>query len=529
LLLKLSNWAFDQEMDVASLSMAFSRLKGVQMTAPRKLEIVKVALDKRKGLRYVYTVEVDVHEVIDVEHMNRENRQVNVNKVKEMEPPPLEAVEGLAGKKMVVVGSGPAGMFAAYALVKSGAEVVVLERGQAVKERLGKVRALFQEGLHDSESNICFGEGGAGTFSDGKLTTRKNHPWIRFIFDFWVECGAPAEISTAGKPHIGTDRLRAVVVTMRKKFIEMGGEVRFETTAKDLVVEGDRVKRVICEGGPDIDEPDGLVWASGHSARDSFHMLNNVGLKMEAKPFAVGVRIEHPQALVNHWLHRDKVKEDLGAADYKVVCNLSETRSVYSFCMCPGGQVVCSSSHGGYHVVNGMSNYARNSDFANSGLVVKVGTEDFGEDDAMAGVRYQEGIEARAYESVGGGYEGPAQRVKDFIEGHKSETLPESSYRPSLTSVDLNEILPTPLCESLKDALLDFEKKFPGFGGDDALLIGTETRTSSPIRIPRNKDGRAENIDNFYPCGEGAGYAGGIVSAALDGLYVAQCLRKRYA
>lgn len=529
MLLKLSNWAFDREMDTSSLSMAFSKLKGVQMTAPRKLEIIKVALDKRKGLRYVYTVQVDVHEVIDVDHMNRENRQVNVNKVKEVVPPPLEPVEGLRGKKMVVVGSGPAGMFAAYALVKSGADVVVLERGQAVKERLDKVRALFRDGDHDGESNICFGEGGAGTFSDGKLTTRKNHPWIRFIFDFWVECGAPPEISVAGKPHIGTDRLRAVVVTMRKKFIELGGEIRFETMAKDLEVVDGKVRKVVCEGGADIEKPDGLIWASGHSARDSFHMLNEIGLVMEAKPFAVGVRIEHPQSLVNRWLHGDKKKEDLGAADYKVVCNISDTRSVYSFCMCPGGQVVCSSSHGGYHVVNGMSNYARNSAFANSGIVVKVGLEDFGSSDALAGVRYQEGIEARSFESVEGGYEGPAQRVTDYLEGKKSESLPESSYQPSLKAVDLNEVLPEALNKSLKEALLDFESKFPGFSGEEALLIGTETRTSSPIRIPRREDGRAENIENFYPCGEGAGYAGGIVSAALDGLFVAQCLRQRYA
>jgi uncharacterized protein len=316
---------------------------------------------------------------------------------------------------------------------------------------------------------------------------------------------------------------------MRKKFLQLGGEVRFETTAKDLVVENGKVTKVQCSGGPDIENPDGLVWASGHSARDSFYMLEGVGLKMEPKPFAVGVRIEHPQELVNRWLHGDRAKEGLGAADYKVVCNLSETRSVYSFCMCPGGQVVCSSSHDGYHVVNGMSNYARNSAFANSGLVVKVGVEDFGSDDALAGVRYQEGIEARAFGAVGKGYEGPAQRVKDFLEGRVSETLPESSYRPGLKAIDLNEVLPEALCLSLKDALQDFEAKFPGFSGKNALLIGTETRTSSPVRIPRHENGHSSNIDNFYPCGEGAGYAGGIVSAALDGLFVAQCLRQRYA
>jgi uncharacterized FAD-dependent dehydrogenase len=523
----LSNWTFDQAMDETSLAQAFARLKGVQMTTPREVKILKESMDKRKGLRYVYTVELEVGEMVDLERMSRENKRVQIRKSKVQEPVPQGRCEALVGKTVVVVGAGPAGMFAADTLAETGAKVILLERGEAVRQRLDKVRRLFKEAHLNGESNICFGEGGAGTFSDGKLTTRKNHPWIRYVLDYWVDLGAPPEIAVAGKPHIGTDRLRAVVVRMRKKLLSMGVDIRFDAKVTDLVIENGAVSEVIVEGHESILAPEAVIWATGHSARDSFHMLHKRGVPMESKPFAVGVRIEHPQELVNQWLHGDKKKQDLGAADYRVVCNISEDRSVYSFCMCPGGQVVCSSSHDGYHVVNGMSNYARNSAFANSGLVVKVGEQDFPGGDAMSGIRFQEDIEKKAYE-LAGGYLGPAQTAIDFLEGRVSASLPASSYVPGLVSVDLNEVLPKAVCENLKRALLEFEDKHPGFAGPQALLIGTETRTSSPLRIPRLKEGYSDGVSNFYPCGEGAGYAGGIISAALDGLFMGQCLRKRY-
>jgi uncharacterized FAD-dependent dehydrogenase len=345
--------------------------------------------------------------------------------------------------------------------------------------------------------------------------------------NFLVEMGAPEKIATSGKPHIGTDRLRAVVVNLRNKLEVMGVEVRFEAKVDGLTLADGKVKTLHIEGQDSITNCDAVVWASGHSARDSFKMLHDAGFAMEAKAFAVGVRIEHPQALVNQWLHGDEEKQDLGAADYRVACNISADRSVYSFCMCPGGQVVCSSSHEGYHVVNGMSNYARNSAFANSGLVAKVSEKDFDGVDGLAGIRFQENIEAKAHHAAQG-YLGPAQRVPDFLKGRLSDDLPKTSYVPGLTPADLNAILPSFICDNLKRALVEFEAKYPGFAGEDALLIGTETRTSSPVRIPRNEAGHVAEASNFYPCGEGPGYAGGIVSAALDGLYIAQCLRKTY-
>jgi uncharacterized protein len=511
-------------MNESSFSSAFAQLKGVQMTTPRSVKIVKESLDKRRGLRYVYTVEVEVGEMVDVERMAKENKGMHIRQGQDFDPVPLGPCPALTQKRIAVVGAGPAGMFAAHALAVAGAKVILLERGEDVSGRLKKVRRLFKEAILDGESNICFGEGGAGTFSDGKLTTRKNHPWIRHILDFLVEFGAPEEIAKAGKPHIGTDRLRAVVVRLRKKMIELGVEVKFEAKVNGLIIANKTITGLKVEGQEDIENLDAVVWASGHSARDSFEMLHQSGVQLEAKPFAVGVRIEHPQALVNQWLHGDAPKSDLGAADYRVVCNISEDRSVYSFCMCPGGQVVCSSSHTGFHVVNGMSNYARNSAFANSGLVVKVNETDFPDKSPLGGIRFQEDIERKAYEQSGG-YLGPAQRVPDFLAKRKSVDLPSSSYVPGLVSVNLHQVLPKAISDSLVRALLEFEARYPGFAGPEALLIGTETRTSSPVRIPRSESGESKNIANFYPCGEGAGYAGGIISAALDGLFITQCLR----
>lgn len=514
-------------MTTAELSTRFARLKGVQMTTPRSIVILKEALDKRHGLKYVYTVDVDVSENLDVKHITKANHGINVCESKTIAPVPLGRVSGMDQRHIVIVGAGPAGLFAAHACADSGAKVTLLERGHDVKQRLGKVRNLFKQGELDGESNICFGEGGAGTFSDGKLTTRKNHPWIRYAMEFLVENGAPPEIVTSAKPHVGTDRLRAVVVKTRKRLIAMGVNVCFGAKVSNLSLDNGRVCKIHVDGADDIEDFDDIVWASGHSARDSFKMLHKLGLPLEPKAFAVGVRIEHPQALVNRWLHGDEKKRELGAADYRVACNISADRSVYSFCMCPGGQVVCSSSHDGYHVVNGMSNYARNSAFANSGLVAKVGIKDFDGKDGLAGVRFQEDIEAKAH-AAAKSYLGPAQRVPDFLAGKLSDSLPPSSYSPGLVPIDLNQVLPPFICENLKRALHEFEAKYPGFAGEEALLIGTETRTSSPVHIPRDVDGSVHSLKNFFPCGEGLGYAGGIVSAALDGLFIAQCLRKRY-
>ncbi|MBF0199457.1 MAG: FAD-dependent oxidoreductase, partial [Planctomycetes bacterium] len=393
-------------------------------------------------------------------------------------------------------------------------------------KRVKTIGLLFNEAKLNKESNICFGEGGAGTFSDGKLTTRKNHPWIRWILDYLVDCGAPQEIATSGKPHIGSDRLRKVVIEMRKRLLAKGVRVEFGAHVSDMTLEGEAIQSLRCADGREWTELDAVIWATGHSARDSYRLLEEKKIPLESKAFAVGFRIEHPQELVNHWQHK-KCKEEVGAADYSVVHNIDKERSVYSFCMCPGGQIVCSSSHEGYHVVNGMSNYARNAQYANSGLVIKVSPADFPNKGVMAGIDFQCEIESKAYQSVGGRYVGPAQRVSDYMAGRISSDLPGSSYKPGLESVDMRTFLPEALKESMLKALPAFEKKFPGFSSSDALFIGTETRTSAPLRIPRKESGCSEGVSNFYPCGEGAGYAGGIISAALDGLYIGERIAQR--
>ena len=526
--LAISNWTFENTMDETNLFEAFAKLSSVQMTSPRSLEIIKESIDQRHKPRYVYTVHVDINENIACEALNKNNPGLHFRELSEKDlRGPVEKTRTIRDnpKKICVVGSGPAGMFAAHSLSMSGFDVTLLERGNDVPNRHKKVKALFSEGQLDSESNICFGEGGAGTFSDGKLTTRKNHPWIRWILSEFVRLGGPKEIIKAGKPHIGSDRLRALTIQFRKMLIENGVKVHFNQCVDDFKTEKSKIEKLCC-GESEYNCSDGIVWASGHSARDSYQLLHNKEIPLEAKPFAVGVRIEHQQAWVNRWKNMAETN-DL-AADYSVVCNLDKDNSVYSFCMCPGGQIVCSSSHEGYHVVNGMSNYRRNSEFANAGLVAKVSLDDFGSESPFDGLNYQAEIEKKAYEASGGTYKAPAQRVSDFLIQEKSKTLLPSSYQPGLIPCNFWEILPKKVCQNLKKALHQFEEKSPGFAGGGAQLIGTETRTSSPIRIPRNKDGAIDKFENFYPCGEGAGYAGGIISAALDGLYIADCLKKKY-
>jgi uncharacterized protein len=526
--LAVSNWSFSDAMSEEKLARAFSTLSGVQMTAPSHIEIIKESLDNRNKTRYVYTVHVEINDNIDVEGLNKKNKGMHFRPLKEEElQPPVSSkrIKREHQHKICVVGSGPAGMFAAHSLTMSGFQVTLIERGADIPKRHKKVKTLFAEGKLDSQSNICFGEGGAGTFSDGKLTTRKNHPWIRWILSEFVRFGGPSEILKAGKPHIGSDRLRALTIQFRKNLIENGVDVHFNTKIDSLDISNHKINS-LKSGLEEFDCKDGVVWACGHSARDSYELLFKNNIPIEAKPFAVGVRIEHHQDWVNRWKKTPK-DHDI-AADYSVVCNIDSSNSVYSFCMCPGGQIVCSSSHEGYHVVNGMSNYRRNSAFANAGLVAKVSCEDFGDNSPFAGLNYQAEIEKKAFEASNNSYLAPAQRVIDFLNHQKSKNLLPSSYQPGLTPCDFWKILPEKVCLNLEKALNTFEKKHPGFAGEQAQLIGTETRTSAPIRIPREKEGQVNNYENFYPCGEGAGYAGGIISAALDGLHIADCIKRKY-
>lgn len=518
-MIRISNWAFSRRQSEGDLLKACEELHGLQMSSPDALNIVREAVDKRqkKKVRYVYTVEVQLNINISVDDLIKKNPGLHFREFSEAERQPFSGGQ-FQNHQFVVVGAGPAGLFAAYGLAKRGARVTLLERGAAVPERITHVKRLFREGALDEENNICFGEGGAGTFSDGKLTTRKNHPWIRWILEFLVECGAPAEIAHSAKPHIGSDRLRAVLIQLRKKLVELGVEFHFASRVVDFRLRDGVVVQLQTSDGRVFEGLDGVVWATGHSARDSFELLHEKGISMECKPFAVGFRIEHPQEMVNSWQNQSSCLE---AADYSVVHNFDRDRSVYSFCMCPGGQVVCSSSHAEYSVVNGMSNYARNARFANAGLVIKVSEKDFEGKGPLAGMHFQMKMERKAYQMAGSSYLGAAQRVSDFLAAKVSTSLLPTSYQPGLYPADLHHLYPEEFYPYFVDSLKSFERKFPGFAGEEAQLIGVETRTSSPVRIVRDERGVSPDANNFYPTGEGAGYAGGIISAALDGLFIA--------
>ncbi|MBR3502770.1 MAG: FAD-binding protein [Clostridia bacterium] len=430
----------------------------------------------------------------------------------------------------VVVGLGPAGLFAAYTLALSGARPIVVERGQDVARRAAAVASFWSGGAFNPRSNVQFGEGGAGAFSDGKLTTGISDPRCAMALRILCECGAPEEILYLAKPHIGTDRLPGVVKALREKIVSLGGEVRFETRLVGLEVEGGRIAAAILEtadGARETLPADGVVLAIGHSARDTFEALNALGVRMARKPFSIGARIEHSQKMIDRSQYGAAASHPaLGAADYKLSVRLPNGRSAYTFCMCPGGQVVAAASEAGGVVTNGMSAFARDGQNANSALLVGVEPEDFGGDDPLAGVRFQRLWEKAAFELGGGDYRAPAQRAGDFLRGVRSTGCGdvEPTYRPGVTYADLSECLPGFVTETMRLALQKMDRQLAGFASPGALLTGVETRSSSPVRILRGDDCQSVSLRGLFPCGEGAGYAGGILSAAVDGMRVAEAL-----
>lgn len=444
---------------------------------------------------------------------------------------------GLKTPRPLIVGFGPCGIFAALVLAQMGFRPIVVERGKAVRERTQDTWGLWRKNALNPESNVQFGEGGAGTFSDGKLYSQIRDPQHhgRKVLTEFVKAGAPAEILTLAKPHIGTFRLVSMVETMRHEIEALGGEIRFEQRVADLLLEDDpaqpgmrRLRGVRLASGEEI-ESRHVVLALGHSARDTFAMLHEAGVAMEAKPFSVGFRIEHPQSLIDRARYgRHAGDPRLGAADYKLVHHASNGRTVYSFCMCPGGTVVAATSEPGCVVTNGMSQYSRNERNANAGIVVNVSPEDFdGEPgDPLAGIAFQRRLEARAFELGGGTYEAPAQRVGDFLAGRPSTHLGEvvPSYKPGVRPTDLSTALPDWAIAALREAIPAFERQIKGFSLPDAVLTGVETRTSSPLRMPRGDNLQSINVRGLYPGGEGAGYAGGILSAGVDGIRIAEAL-----
>lgn len=442
-------------------------------------------------------------------------------------------------KRIIIIGAGPAGLFTALRLIEHGIKPIILERGKDVRARRRDLAAINKEGVVNPESNYCFGEGGAGTYSDGKLYTRSTKRGdINRILNIFVHFGATEKILYEAHPHIGTNKLPHIITAIREKIIECGGEVLFEKKVIDFVIEKDQIKTVKTSGG-ETWTADGVVLATGHSARDIFTLLHSKKIKIEAKPFALGVRVEHPQALIDTLqYHCTSRGEYLPPASYSLVQQVN-AKGVFSFCMCPGGIIAPAATNANEIVVNGWSPSKRNNPYANSGIVVTVEEENFQpfqKYGALAAMHFQQSVEQKAFEAGGGKLVAPAQRLIDFTENKVSSTLPNCSYLPGIRSVSLKEVLPPFVHQSLQTAFKEFGKKMParhganGYLTNEAVVVATESRTSSPVRIPRDKDSlQHPQLKNFYPCGEGAGYAGGIVSAAMDGERIADRIALSYS
>ncbi|MFT3683147.1 MAG: FAD-binding protein [Ferruginibacter sp.] len=446
-----------------------------------------------------------------------------------------------ADKKVIIVGAGPAGLFAALQLMEQGIQPIILERGKDVRARRRDLASLNKEGIVNTESNYCFGEGGAGTYSDGKLYTRSNKRGdIDRILNLFVHFGAEEKILYESHPHIGTNKLPHIITAMRQAINDYGGQFLFNKKLVDFVVENDVLKKVITADG-DSFAADAVILATGHSARDIFELLHQKKILIEAKPFALGVRVEHPQHLIDSvQYHCDTRGEFLPPASYSLVQQVNE-RGVFSFCMCPGGIIAPAATSPGELVVNGWSPSKRNNPFANSGMVVTVNEEDavreFRKFRSVEGLEknplllmyFQQMVEQKCFEAGGGGFAAPAQRMVDFSSGKSSGSLPECSYQPGLNPAELKDVLPSFIYHALAKGFIAFGKKMKGYYTNDAVVVATESRTSSPVRIPRDSETLTHpQIKNLYPCGEGAGYAGGIVSAAMDGERVAKQIAAVY-
>ncbi len=522
-MIQIGNLSLPVGGDPAQLQKKAARALGVKPGALGELTVVRQSIDARNkaDVRWIYTVETQLPQE---ERLLERAPGRNIKLVRHL-PYQFPEVKRRSPLPPVVVGMGPAGLFAALFLARNGLAPIVLERGRPVEQRSRDVERFWTTGQLDTTSNVQFGEGGAGTFSDGKLTTGTHDPRIAAVMDALVEAGAPEDVKYSHKPHIGTDVLREVVKTIRQELIRLGCDVRFENRLVGLEHTGDQLTALQVEGpqGEYTLPCDSVILAPGHSARDTFRMLQQTGVPMEKKNFAVGVRIEHDQQAVSRQQYGPAFTQ-LPPSDYKLACHLPSGRSAYTFCVCPGGQVVAAASEEGRLVTNGMSGRARDGKNINGGFLVGVGPEDF-PGDVLAGMRFQEHWEQAAYELGGGGYRAPAQRVEDFLKGQPScgAGAVAPTYRPGVTWTQLDRTLPDYVVATLREALPLLDRKLHGFSASDGVLTGIESRSSSPVRILRDERGQS-TLRGLYPCGEGAGYAGGIVSAAVDGIRMAEAL-----
>jgi len=500
------------------------RLARQLVLAPEEIldfSVIRKGIDaRRKGqILFVYTVQFAVADEDALLNRSGGNRDL----VAVPAEPPRQFPCLTASQRIVIVGTGPAGLFAALRLAEYGLTATLIERGKPVADRVRDVQLFWNRGQLDPESNVQFGEGGAGTFSDGKLTTRVRDENIGYVLDRLVAFGAPPEIRYLAKPHIGTDRLRTVVGSLRRYLEERGMRVLFGQRLTDLVTGSGRLRGVIVNDATEF-PCDALILAPGHSARDTYEMLERRGVMLESKPFAVGVRVEHPQELINRIQYGLASHPQLPAADYALAYNDRQSgRSAYSFCMCPGGVVVAGASEAGGVVTNGMSSQLRNSPFANSALVVTVGRNDFPDGSPLAGIRFQQELERSAFKAGGSDYRAPAQNLLSFL-GEPGGGSVRTTYLPGVRNASLDELLPPYVTTTLRDGIRSFNRKMRGFITAEATLIGVESRTSAPVRIVRGSDLQSASLGGLYPAGEGAGYAGGIMSAALDGIKVADAI-----
>lgn len=520
-MLKISNIKISVKKKITEELLKNKVCKILRCSNINSLKISKKAVDARKkdNIHYVIAVEISVA---------NEEKYLKIKNVSKVQKIKYSIPSNIGEKnKTVIIGFGPAGMLAGLTLARAGIRPVIFERGYAVEDRQKSIENFWEKGILDIKSNVQFGEGGAGTFSDGKLTTGIKDVRCMYVLEEFVKFGAPSEIMYEAKPHIGTDKLVNVVKNIRKEIISLGGEIYFDSKVSDIVIENDRVKSVVVNDKEY--EADNIILAIGHSARDTFEMLYKNGVDIIQKPFAMGVRIEHKQEMINKAQYGEFAGY-LPNADYKLAAHLPNGRSAFTFCMCPGGLVVSAASEENCVATNGMSYYKRDKENANSALLIGINTGDFGSDYALAGVELQRKLESNTFEVGGRNYNAPVQRVGDFLKRKASIKCGniEPSYKPGVTYTDIRKIFPEFMNESFELALKEMDKKIQGFACDDAIMTAVESRSSSPVRITRNESFISTNIDGLYPCGEGCGYAGGIMSAAVDGIKCAEAILKKY-